>query len=554
MWKNILLRMVVSLISLLYVLVESNSLKAQHPKHTRFPRTSIQQSWAEAPNNGLMEVMAKFDLIQADLTTEQINKIKSLNPNAIILPFYSTDWKRVMPDGENMDVDELVSVALEFRSKGFDGIYVDLWNLLSEGVANEAARKIRQAWPEGIHIVNAATGFNHSYDLNGLMFEDYPAFDADFEAGVQEIVKDWTSKAQQPHLLIMNQRSRDDEAVEDKSNAVADFWGRMRYATALSLLFDETYVMFNFGIEGSPHWATNWWFDEYSVDIGTPTGDAYALPNGVYAREFTNGIALVNTTFQPQTVSATALDRTYYRFLGGQRPDWNDGREFTSVNLDGWSMNGLDGRWGKPVGDGIILVSSPQKVVVSDIVIDDEFPGDTGLGHAVFVHNNIQGSFSHSGMSYESCNGDCNPFVYTAWSTYPMDNAHYAFPGDGSKWARWTPRIGVGGEYEIFIWYPDEVDQGLVNFSRGELASNAKMTIKHASGETSKEINQKLNGGQWNRVGIYRFNAGTSGFVQISNEANGIVIADAIKFVYQDSNQIVDRTAPDPPKGVRVSN
>jgi hypothetical protein len=44
------------------------------------------------------------------------------------------------------------------------------------------------------------------------------------------------------------------------------------------------------------------------------------------------------------------------------------------------------------------------------------------------------------------------------------------------------------------------------------------------------EVNQEVNGGQWNLLGTYPFAAGTSGSVVLSDEADEYVIADAIKF------------------------
>jgi hyaluronate lyase len=47
-----------------------------------------------------------------------------------------------------------------------------------------------------------------------------------------------------------------------------------------------------------------------------------------------------------------------------------------------------------------------------------------------------------------------------------------------------------------------------------------------------KSVNQQLNSGQWNTLGVYSFNGGTSGSVVIGNTGtNGFVVADAVKFV-----------------------
>ena len=61
-------------------------------------------------------------------------------------------------------------------------------------------------------------------------------------------------------------------------------------------------------------------------------------------------------------------------------------------------------------------------------------------------------------------------------------------------------------------------------------------------------VNQKRNQGQWNELGTFFFNAGTSGNVTISAEGSeGVVIADAIRFEYMGSTSLDDI----PPNSVR---
>lgn len=188
----------------------------------------------------------------------------------------------------------------------------------------------------------------------------------------------------------------------------------------------------------------------------------------------------------------------------------NDGKEFIGVNLDGWRMRAENKQeLNKPIGDGIILVKQPQ-TVVSDIIIDDE---EVAIIRMYSLRNNIQGEFAQSGMDYKGCDGHCNPFKYTAWSTYPMDNAHFAVSGGEIKWAKWIPKINVAGQYEIFVWYPNEFDNRFINFKISDLSSNVKYKIKDSKGETIKEINQQIDGGQWNSLGVYNFNVGTSGYI-----------------------------------------
>jgi hyaluronate lyase len=65
-------------------------------------------------------------------------------------------------------------------------------------------------------------------------------------------------------------------------------------------------------------------------------------------------------------------------------------------------------------------------------------------------------------------------------------------------------------------------------------ASNAPYTIYYDGGSQTVPVDQSttgLGGGKWNLLGTYTFAAGTSGYIQLSNNANNYVVADAIKLV-----------------------
>ncbi len=96
----------------------------------------------------------------------------------------------------------------------------------------------------------------------------------------------------------------------------------------------------------------------------------------------------------------------------------------------------------------------------------------------------------------------------------------YHYPDSGYGYAAWTFDLPLSGSWEVFaIWtsYPNR-------------ATDAPYTINHADGSTTIRVNQELNGGEWISLGVYNFNAGTASVV-LSDDANGVVIADAIKLV-----------------------
>ena len=61
-------------------------------------------------------------------------------------------------------------------------------------------------------------------------------------------------------------------------------------------------------------------------------------------------------------------------------------------------------------------------------------------------------------------------------------------------------------------------------------ATDAPYTIYYDGGSVTFDVNQQINGYQWNLLGTYPFVAGQSGYVVLSDDANQYVIADAVKF------------------------
>jgi hypothetical protein len=98
-------------------------------------------------------------------------------------------------------------------------------------------------------------------------------------------------------------------------------------------------------------------------------------------------------------------------------------------------------------------------------------------------------------------------------------SVRYAAPGTGSARVRFTPRITVAGNYDVSAWWTAFPNH----------ATNAPYTIRHSGGTTVVRTNQETNGGQWQGIGSYHFNAGTGGYVELSNDANEHVTADAVR-------------------------
>jgi len=100
------------------------------------------------------------------------------------------------------------------------------------------------------------------------------------------------------------------------------------------------------------------------------------------------------------------------------------------------------------------------------------------------------------------------------------DDNRYAAKGDGSRKARFRPRLPAG-TYRVSAWWSAFANH----------ATDAPYTIAHTSGHTTVTRNQKVNGGRWNPLGTFTFDGSTNtGWVEVSNKANRYVVADGVMF------------------------
>ncbi|MBX3727890.1 MAG: phosphodiester glycosidase family protein [Candidatus Sumerlaeia bacterium] len=91
----------------------------------------------------------------------------------------------------------------------------------------------------------------------------------------------------------------------------------------------------------------------------------------------------------------------------------------------------------------------------------------------------------------------------------------------GAASVTWTPALEQSGYYKVYAWWTSEAGR----------ATAAPYQINHANGTATATANQAANGGKWNLLGVWPFEAGTAGSVVLTNAATGTVSADAVRFV-----------------------
>jgi len=169
----------------------------------------------------------------------------------------------------------------------------------------------------------------------------------------------------------------------------------------------------------------------------------------------------------------------------------------------------------------ILLLKDPDGVVVADAV-KLEYKAEM----TTYIIDNLDYDFSTLGTWGES---------HSAQGFHDWNYA-FAMQGDGSRVATWDINVSKDGSYEVFAKWT----------SHSSRASNAPYTINAYGSNEVVEVNQRENGGEWVSLGEHDFLRGGDHSVKLSNYANGIVIADAVKLVYRGELRtlIIDNADP----------
>ncbi len=394
--------------------------------------------------------------------------------------------------------------------------------------------------------------------VNGACFEDWPVYNGPFDYW-RTHYNDAKTLTKQPKIMLLDGAHRHFNyyfpTVPYKNNYRA-----VRFALGSALLTSAFFYVDegnDLGHHGNVHF-----YDEFEAKgkLGYPKSDMVMVPgkskattpwaSGVWVRFFDNGVSLVNGSGVTQTITLSdllALDpmpgSKYYRFSGGQDPEFNNGQELTNGSpIVLWGDTHI-ANWSDPevFGDGAMLFRS-RKVLVTPIVVDNNANNQTSPG---------SDPVQYSGSWIPSSDGKKCYAVYDDrnYGVFQPSSFAWSPPGSGENTATYTPTVGVAGVYEVFEWHGY---RGTVP-GTFEQAYNAKAKVMFdAVLDSVVTIDQTQNFGQWNSLGLYYFPKGKAGKVVLSNDATGIVLSDAIKFVYRRPTWESDTQAPIPPQNVKV--
>ncbi len=123
-----------------------------------------------------------------------------------------------------------------------------------------------------------------------------------------------------------------------------------------------------------------------------------------------------------------------------------------------------------------------------------------------------------------------------AWYTYSVTN-----PAQSTNWAEWRPSISAAGQYEVEVFAP------FCNTGTAD-TQGATYKVYHANGVSTRVVNQRNNLGVWVSLGVFTFNAGNSGYIQLSDLTTtdnwNLVWFDAIRFSFMAPS--VNNVSPGP--------
>jgi hypothetical protein len=260
---------------------------------------------------------ANFDTIYSTMTALSLDGIYA--DKTTLIPPVDGDWDR---DGDTVPLTDPPDLRTDgdvgdWWRKGF----VAYFNAVRGGMA---AGKMLFAncgdWSSQLDLAQ----FDFNYAVNGGVIESIigQSYSPETTGGFGSLIYAYQN--------IMDITAAPQMQVFAHDGSVTDYQD-FRYGLTSCLLGGGYYYHSDGAGIGGYHNVN--WFDEFDNNLGAASTFAFPGPwqNGVYRRDFQNGIALVNPKGNgAQTVT---LETGYKKITGSQDPGVNDGSTVTSVSL-----------------------------------------------------------------------------------------------------------------------------------------------------------------------------------------------------------------------------
>jgi PKD repeat protein len=174
--------------------------------------------------------------------------------------------------------------------------------------------------------------------------------------------------------------------------------------------------------------------------------------------------------------------------------------------------------------DQVFNISPDTGYHIAEVLVDGLSVGAVASYTFTNVTDNhtIAASFEADLGSVIIDNGDPETSYTGTWAVSSASGWY----GTNSVWSRdgsiyrWTFSPSVSGYYDVGMWWT----------TWSSRSTNVPVIIEHAAGSTEVDINQQLNGSQWNSIGAFNFEAGVSYDITITSQPGpSSTCADAVR-------------------------
>ncbi len=446
-------------------------------------------------------------------------------------------------DVTNSQYQDAVANAFANLANGLDFIMTDGLRTPKYVAKGTTPQKIVDGFPTAYHnildkinkktgnkpfIVNGDNCYGSDQDLyNGSYIEYGGPFLSTWSGGFGGLTR-CADNNRQPQLTILDGHIGWGEGLPGGDNE----FKVMRFVLGTALTSNIFFSFQRPGVDNNHFYIG--YFDEYDLDLGYPTTGVLSqvckgaswLYQCLYVRFFDKGVMILNATGEEETITDSDLKKytnykgPYYRFRGGQDPNWNNGQLFSNTTLAGAKIKtSTEYEHYKIFGDSLILLNKPQ-TVVADIIIDENTKTTSPGSSETELNGSWQKTKDEAGF----------------WNLYHsnvgVEATYYAYSQAKNSTAIFRPTIGVAGRYRVYEWHGDS--------KAGSETNSAVYEIYGSNGTKNSTINQSTNYNKWNYLGEVYLAAGTNNYVKLSNNGDGVLIADAVKFEYQQAQLKAD--------------
>lgn len=108
--------------------------------------------------------------------------------------------------------------------------------------------------------------------------------------------------------------------------------------------------------------------------------------------------------------------------------------------------------------------------------------------------------------------------------------------GEGEYSARWAAQMPRRGRYEVFVYIGVEGKNLRTRSDDRKLGSDYSYTVEHEDGPETVSLDATSAENGWNSLGTFYFSPDHEAVIILSDQADGAVIADAVKFTFADKH------------------